>query len=115
MPLHAPTYRLAHEVLPYEMERSLPIPVVCNIYSFLRKKQTESAKRIEYLKISINHKLSVRHELLQTRKALREARLKQKEALIAQLEKIIATLEVLVLQQESRDHGSGSGSGSGSC
>lgn len=95
MPPHTPAYRLPHEVLPYDLERSLPIPVVCNIYSFLRRKQTESANRIEYLTISINHKLTARQELI-------EARRKQKYAVVAQLEKIIATLEAIVRQQELR-------------
>ncbi len=91
-----PVYKLPHEVLPYDLERSLPIPVVCNIYSYLRKNQSKSAAKIEFLEISINHKITARYELLKRRKELRAARVAKREAIVKQLESIIAALERLL-------------------
>jgi hypothetical protein len=92
-PIPAPAYKLSHAVLPYDLERSLPEPVIDNIYSFLRPARTA---RIERLKIRMNHMLSARHELLWKKKQRQDERRKHKEAVIAQLDKIIQTLEKLV-------------------
>ena len=103
MPTTGPIYKLPHEVLPYDIERSLPIDTVCVIYSFLRQNQSNTAAKKERLEISINHKLSAGHELLQKRKELCEAKLKQQQQFIAQLEKIIRSLEKMVATDQTSD------------
>jgi L-lactate utilization protein LutB len=97
-----PVYKLPHAVLPYEVERSLPIPVVCNIYSYLRRNQSKTAAKIEFLQITINHKITARYELIKRRKELREAKKAHREAVIKQLDAIIKTLEAIVGNDGSR-------------
>jgi hypothetical protein len=97
-----PVYKLSHEVLPYDLERSLPIPVVCNIYSFLRRNQRKTAEKIEILQITINHKITARYELIKHRKEMREAKKAHREAVVKQLDAIIRSLEAIVGNDGSR-------------
>ena len=58
-----PTYKLNHEVLPYEMERTLPLNAIDSIYSYLRKKpRTPYDISAERKLIELNHLISNNEE-----------------------------------------------------
>jgi hypothetical protein len=63
-------YKLNHEVLPYEIEKKLPYPVIDNIYSFLRLPylQTSKTVKMERIIIEYNHKVIRYKELLLEKK-----------------------------------------------
>jgi hypothetical protein len=94
-PIHKPTYNLKHEVLPYEIERSLPYPAIDSIYSFLRPKVKNialQAKKERY-EIEINHRISALKEKLYERKVRREKKEQARKDLVASLDRIICALE----------------------
>jgi hypothetical protein len=89
-----PLYKLPHEVMPYELERSLPMAVVDRIYSYLRPKPaTKNATRILRLEMDLNHKISAMNELLARRQKVREEKEERRKKLVASLENIINSLE----------------------
>jgi hypothetical protein len=94
-PVCKPTYNLKHESLPYEIERSLPYPVIDSIYSFLRPKVKNTAlqSKKERYEIEINHRISALKEKLYERKVRREKKEKARKDLIASLDRIIGALE----------------------
>jgi hypothetical protein len=92
------TYKLNHEVLPYEIERSLPFPIIDKIYSFLRPKYSQTPRRIkiERYQIELNHKMTIYKELLLEKQRRRLEKERERQALVDQLDKIIHTLEKLL-------------------
>jgi hypothetical protein len=93
-----PVYKLNHEVLPYEIEKSLPFPIIDKIYSFLRPRyaQTQTRIKIERCQIELNHKISYYRELLIEKKRRKMEKEKKRQELIDQLDKMIHTLEKLL-------------------
>ncbi len=70
MDFNKKTYKLNHEVLPYEIEKTLPYNVIDNIYSFLRPRysHTPNKIKIERMKVEYNHKVARYNELLLEKK-----------------------------------------------
>jgi hypothetical protein len=93
-----PTYKLNHEVLPYEIERGLPYAVIDSIYSFLRPRFSQTPKKIkiERMKIEFNHKLSTYKELLLEKKRrllLRQKQEEERKNLVGKIDGLIKVLE----------------------
>jgi hypothetical protein len=89
-----PLYKLPHETLPYELERSLPLAVIDNIYSFLRPAYTtKKGTRVLRLEMELNHKISGYYELLEKRKKAKAEKDAQRKKLVESLDKIISGLE----------------------
>ncbi len=89
------SYEMHHEVLPYEIELELPMPIITNIYSFLTPKymQTPTRIKIKQRSIDINHRITKLNELLILKKERKLQRIQQRKELIENLTKIIDALE----------------------
>jgi hypothetical protein len=91
-------YKLNHEVLPRDIEKSLPLTVINNIYSFLlpRYCQTPRAMKIERMQLEYNDKVMRYKELMLEKKRRELEKAKKQRLLVKEFDKIIQTLEKLL-------------------
>ena len=97
-PPYQPKYKLSHEVLPYDLELSLPENIVDNIYSFLRRRKDPKFIKQERLTMYLNHKITAFQKLQQEKLRRLLERKKQNELRT----KIVDTLDKLTKILESQ-------------
>lgn len=92
-------YKLPHEVLPPEVEDTLPENVLENIYSFLRRSKRPAEIRIQQTALRINLKVRTANRLRKEMIRRRIARLKEEQrrrALMKTLDTMVEMLERVI-------------------